>query len=127
MLLRPDRLQLSSRELSAEAAAVVQLIRAAQEALSFHCVDDLYGDLLTRCINRVSTNFGLRAIESLPIASHPSSLAAVFRLLVYTQSEVVETLTDAECARLLQQCINDLAERHFPFYEQELTELYTSH
>jgi hypothetical protein len=101
------------------ALGVVQLLGSAQVSLKTMCGDELCVRLLDKCITHLRERFGLAAGDPNFDPVHTeASLTAVVRLLVYVRVEVIESLSEMQCADLLNQCIDHLLQSHLLFHEQ---------
>lgn len=99
----------------ADIGGILRLLRAVHSSIVLHFGDEPAAELLEECIAQVAAHDPTAVQSDSSENQRPAELnmTALVRMLVYVQSEIDQTLGDAQTGRLLRRCIDHLLRQKY--------------
>jgi hypothetical protein len=94
--------------------SITNLLLMAQASAKVHCPDRVCLSLIEQCIARLLERYGLsrtQLSDGLRVKEFVE-IPSLLRVLGYARSEAIHSLNDADCADLLDECIERLSKTH---------------
>jgi hypothetical protein len=94
--------------------SITNLLLMAQASAKVRCPDRVCLSLIEQCITRLLERYGLsrtQLSDGLRVKEFVE-IPSLLRVLGYARSEAIHSLNDADCADILDECIERLSKTH---------------